>query len=218
MAALIAANVKVRHLGTNPQSLPQKGSTTIYQGAIVMCDSSGYAKPGATATGCVGVGVALDNGGLAAWTNSGADGASRVSFGEGVFGPFANSGTSIAVGDEGKDCYIVDDQTVHRTDGSGTRSPAGRIHSVTSEGVFVEMSSRIAREIANEYALLSGKSRVVNASYRHLMQHELEVFEIEHMQDVLRKGRIAMARCRYFTPKGRERHVLVCVADLAVKA
>lgn len=77
-------------------------------------------------------------------------------------------------------------------------------------------ADRIAREIANEYALLSGKSRVVNATYRHLMKHELEVFEIEHMQDVLRQGKIAMARCRYFTPKGRERHVLVCVADLEV--
>ena len=63
----------------------------------------------------------------------------------------------VADDDRGKDCYIVDDQTVHRTDGSGTRSPAGRIHSVTSEGVFVEMSSRIAREIAESQIVSTGQ-------------------------------------------------------------
>jgi hypothetical protein len=54
----------------------------------------------------------------------------------GVFS-YDNSGTSIALADVGKDCYVVDDASVHLTDGSGTRSLAGRIIGVDSMGVQV---------------------------------------------------------------------------------
>lgn len=37
-----------------------------------------------------------------------------------------------------KTAYIVDDQTVAATDGSGTRSPAGRILGIEADGVWVE--------------------------------------------------------------------------------
>ena len=41
-----------------------------------------------------------------------------------MFGPFANSasGDLITAAEVGSDCYIVDDQTVAKTNGSSTRS------------------------------------------------------------------------------------------------
>ena len=54
---------------------------------------------------------------------------------------FANSASAdaIALADVGADCYIVDDQTVALTNGSSTRSVAGKIHDVDSSGVWVDM-------------------------------------------------------------------------------
>ena len=53
---------------------------------------------------------------------------------------FANSAATdaITLADIGKDCFIVDDQTVAKTDGSGTRSRAGRVFDVDADGVWVE--------------------------------------------------------------------------------
>jgi hypothetical protein len=109
----------------------------IYAGALVMRSATGYATPGAAATGCVGLGRAaeqVDN-------TSGADGAKSVNIDRGIF-RFANSaaGDAIADADIGKECYIVDDQTVAKTDGGGTRSIAGRIFDVDSSGVWVEFA------------------------------------------------------------------------------
>jgi len=161
MAALTEGRVKTsRVLQSATQTSGQKGSTTIYQGGIVMLDSSGYARPGATATGMIGAGVALSNGGLDRWANTGADGASDVNYDEGIFGPFINSGggDALAAGDEGKPCYIVDDQTVAKTDNAGARSPAGRVHSVTTDGVYIEMSRNTGRQIAEEQVLSTGQA------------------------------------------------------------
>jgi hypothetical protein len=40
--------------------------------------------------------------------------------------------------DVGKQCYLVDDQTVAKTDGTNTRSPAGFVRDVDADGVWVE--------------------------------------------------------------------------------
>jgi hypothetical protein len=137
---------------------PQKGSSTIYAGGIVMLDSSGRALKGATATGCIGVGLALTNRDLDTYDNSsGADGALSVRFDEGIFlAKNSSAGDAIAAGDEGKPCYIVDDETVAKTDGSSTRSPAGRVFRVDSAGVWVQMSKAIGRQVAEEKAQVSG--------------------------------------------------------------
>ena len=47
------------------------------------------------------------------------------------------SGDLIAIADIGNDCYIVDDQTVAKTNGTNTRSVAGKVHDVDAEGVWV---------------------------------------------------------------------------------
>lgn len=106
-----------------------------YAGALVMRSATGYATPGATATGCIGLGrVAeyVDN-------TSGADGAVKVKIDRGIF-RYGNSAAAdeIANADIGTLCFIVDDATVAKTDGGGTRSTAGRVVEVDSSGVWVE--------------------------------------------------------------------------------
>lgn len=116
-------------------SLPVAASEKIYAGALVARDANGYATPGATATGLLGVGRAeaqADN-------SSGSAGDVSVDVRKGVF-KFDNSagGDEITAADIGSDCYIVDDATVAKTDGTGSRSKAGRVFDVESDGVWVK--------------------------------------------------------------------------------
>lgn len=108
-------------------------ATTIYAGAIVMRNASGYLRNGATATALVGVGRAEER-----VVNSGSAGDETVKYRAGVF-RFGNSasGDLIAIADIGKVCFVVDDQTVAKTNGTGTRSPAGFVDHVDSLGVWV---------------------------------------------------------------------------------
>lgn len=117
----------------NRLSFPQKAATTIYQNALVVLNA-GYAAPGSTATGLIAVGVATkqsDN-------SDGSDGDVSAEVESGVF-PFKNSASTdaIAQAQVGSDCYIVDDQTVAKTDGSSTRSKAGKVVAVDTNFVYV---------------------------------------------------------------------------------
>ena len=114
---------------------PVKAATKIYAGAIVAIDTTGNAVPGATALNLRAVGVAQ----ALADNSAGADGAIRVKVRRGVF-RFANSAgaDAITLANIGTDCYIVDDQTVAKTDGTGTRSVAGKVRDVDTQGVWVE--------------------------------------------------------------------------------
>jgi len=107
----------------------------IYKGALVAVNGSGYATPGATATTLVGLGRAdqtVDN-------TAGQNGDLNVRISRGIF-RFANSADADLIADDdiGKIAYIVDDATVALTNGSDTRSAAGRIFGVDSSGVWVE--------------------------------------------------------------------------------
>lgn len=134
MAALTAArNTKER--SGEVFDFPAAATTKIHQGSIVAL-SAGYAAPGATATGRIAVGRAeqtIDN-------TSGAAGAVSVPVKRGIF-KFGNSsaGDLIAQANVGADCYIVDDQTVALTNGGSTRSVAGKIVGVDSDGVWVQI-------------------------------------------------------------------------------
>jgi hypothetical protein len=110
-----------------------KASTKVWAGALTVLNA-GYAAGGTAATGLVAVGRAehfADN-------SAGANGDIKVRVRSGVF-QFANSASAdlIAVTEIGKDCYIVDDQTVAKTDGSATRSIAGKVQDVDAQGVWV---------------------------------------------------------------------------------
>ncbi len=49
----------------------------------------------------------------------------------------AGGADAITFDDIGATCYVVDDQTVALTNGTGTRSVAGKIHDVDAAGVWV---------------------------------------------------------------------------------
>ena len=70
----------------------------------------------------------------------GADGDQSVTSMGGIY-PFANSASADALtrADINSVCYIVDDQTVAKTNGGGTRSSAGIVYDVDSRGVWVEL-------------------------------------------------------------------------------
>ena len=116
-------------------SLPVAAGAVIHAGALVVANASGYVEPGATATGLAALGraeEAVDNSG-------GGDGAATVRVRRKKAFRFENDG-SIAQAALGRTCYIVDDQTVAATDGTGTRSAAGKVVDVDADGVWVEIN------------------------------------------------------------------------------
>lgn len=134
MAALSKDRNTKRKADNDLINFPVKAATTIYAGALVVNDA-GNAAPGRTALGLRALGRAEKN-----VANPGAAGAERVQIKRGTF-CFANStaGDAIALSEVGANCYIVDDQTVAKTDGSGTRSIAGIVRDVDASGVWVEI-------------------------------------------------------------------------------
>jgi hypothetical protein len=105
-----------------------------FAGAIAVLNASGFAEPATTATGKIALGRfnrEFDN-------TNGADGAATIEVERGCF-RFENSAAAdeITLTDIGQLCYLVDDQTVALTDGTGTRSVAGIIDDVDDNGVWV---------------------------------------------------------------------------------
>jgi hypothetical protein len=134
MTALTAARNTPERTGAI-LGFPVKGSTKAIQGGLAVLNA-GYAAPGTTATGLVALGrfeETVDN-------TAGADGALNVTVKAGTF-KFANSASAdlIAQADVGATCYIVDDQTVAKTNGSSTRSAAGKVVAVDADGVWVKL-------------------------------------------------------------------------------
>ena len=130
MTALTADRTTIEHAGPDYSSAVYQ-STIIYGGSIVCLNSTGYLVPGSTATGLVAVGRSneqVDN-------SAGSSGDLACSFRMGVFS-FGNSagGDEITIAEIGDVCFIVDDQTVAKTNGSGTRSPAGKIMGIDEWG------------------------------------------------------------------------------------
>ena len=114
-----------------------QAAVKIYDGAIVAMNSSGYATKGAVSATLKALGVAAaysDNSG-------GSAGDLKVKVKKGVF-RFGNSASSdaITLAEVGGNCYIVDDQTVAKTDGSAARSVAGVVMDVDSVGVWVKFA------------------------------------------------------------------------------
>src|SRR6185295_5352571 len=140
----LTAGKQVRSLtGGRDDYAPQKASTIVYAGGIVMLDSSGRAIPGATATGSIGVGLALPYRGLDRYDNSsGQDGDIKVRWDEGTF-CLVNSGSDpFLLSDQpGIIAYIEDDQTVGKT--STGKSVAGLFHHLDSDGVWVIMGKEV---------------------------------------------------------------------------
>ncbi|NSX04810.1 hypothetical protein [Cupriavidus gilardii] len=135
MTALTADRNTTFRAGTDFE-FPVTANTKIFAGAIVAIDSAtGLATKGATAATLRAVGIAqeqVDNTGQP-------DGANRVKVRRGVW-HVANSGGAdqLTLADVGADCYLVDDQTVAKTNGTDTRAVAGKVRDVDATGVWVE--------------------------------------------------------------------------------
>ena len=135
MAALTAARDTTEiSNGARHLILPVKGSTTIYQGALVALDASGYAVPGSKAATLTAAGRAEET-----VANNGAA-SIRVARGVFVFDNAADSG-KLTAAHVLKPCYIADDQTVTAT--AEGASVAGLVIRVDDAGVAVEIGRGI---------------------------------------------------------------------------
>ncbi|MVO16848.1 hypothetical protein [Parasedimentitalea huanghaiensis] len=119
---------------------PLAAAERLFVGAIAMRNAAGLLVAGQTAAGLVGIGCATaetDN-------RLGADSDLAAPYKPGTF-RYANSaaGDEVTAADIGSLAYVVDDQTVAKTNGGATRSPAGFIDNVDAQGVWVRFDEAL---------------------------------------------------------------------------
>ena len=110
-------------------SLP--AGVKVLGGTIAVLDNSNVLGMGATAATLTAVGVFRET-----VDNTAGTAAVGIDVETGIFGPFANSAAADLIEPKniGGTCYIVDNQTVAKTNGSSTRSKAGTIWHVQADG------------------------------------------------------------------------------------
>jgi hypothetical protein len=130
---------KITRFGTGDRNEPinkgLKANVTVYRGSLAVCDSSGYLKNAsvvATTDTCwgmierVGTGCAQIDG-APGITGGSTDGAVTVEIAQGTFWLGSSSGADLlSVATEGTTVYVYNETTVAATNGSNTRSIAGR--------------------------------------------------------------------------------------------
>lgn len=136
MAALTAGRNTPEKIG-DLREVPLDANAKVFQGGMVQIKANTYAGPGAATAANVTIGRAeetVDNTG-------GAAGDKKVRVRRGIF-RYANSsaGDLITRSEIGKTVYVVDDQTVAKTDNSSARPPAGKCFDVDAQGVWVEFA------------------------------------------------------------------------------
>jgi hypothetical protein len=137
MPAAIEARMTLRRDGRQ-YSAPVAASTLCLAGTIAALNASNQLVPMATSTTLRAVGVFEDT-----FDNSaGAAGAITATVHRNGWHRFANSASTdqITLSDVGSNCFAVDNQTVAKTNGSSTRSIAGVIRDVDSEGVWISFA------------------------------------------------------------------------------
>lgn len=117
-------------------SFPAKGGVLFYVGAIAAIDTAtGFLTKGASSTTLKGAGIVqeqIDN-------TAGTDGLVNVPLRRGLWRVANSAGADqLTLKDIGATAYIVDDQTVAKTDGTGTRSVAGIVRDIDPAGVWIE--------------------------------------------------------------------------------
>lgn len=134
MAALAAARNTPAALG-DIRRVPLPANGIVYQGGMVQINAAGYAAAASATAANVTIGRAEATVNNAGGVNS----ALSVDVRRGIF-RFANSaaGDLIARTEIGKTVYVVDDQTVAKTNNAGARPAAGICFDVDAQGVWVE--------------------------------------------------------------------------------
>ena len=126
MTALTADRVTPKRAGTD-RSVLLAANAKIFVGAIVVLNAARFAQPAGVGAGLLAVGRStsfVDNTG-------GADGALRAHVDAGTFLLNSAAGADlIGQADIGNLCYLVDDNTVAKTNGGGARSVAGVIFDI----------------------------------------------------------------------------------------
>jgi hypothetical protein len=117
-------------------SYPAKGGVKFFVGAIAAVDSAtGFMTKGAASTTLKSAGIVqeqIDN-------TSGVDAALNVPIRRGLWRVANSAGADqLTLKDVGANAYIVDDQTVAKTNGGATRSIAGIVRDIDPAGVWVE--------------------------------------------------------------------------------
>jgi len=116
-------------------AVPVAAAVKIYAGSLVAISATGYATPGAVATTLRYLGKAeeyVDN-------SAGAAGAKTVNVRRKKAFKFKNHAADLIVqADLNNTCYIVDDETVAKTNGTATRSAAGKVIGIDTDGVWIE--------------------------------------------------------------------------------
>lgn len=135
MATLTAARNTVEKLGGDIREIPLPANGIIYAGSIVQISAAGYAVKGAATAANVSIGRAeetVDNTG-------GANSAKSIRVKRGIF-RFKNSASADLIGrtEIGRTVFVVDEETVAKTDNSSARPAAGTCFDVDALGVWVE--------------------------------------------------------------------------------
>lgn len=116
-------------------AVPVATGKVCFAGGLACANASGFATPGAVATTLTYLGrfdETVDN-------TLGADGAVDVLVRRKAAFKWKNSGSdAVTQASLGKVCYIVDDETVAATSATGTRSAAGVVIELDTDGVWVE--------------------------------------------------------------------------------
>lgn len=136
MAALTAARNTPAALG-DVREVPVLANAKLFQGGMVQIAASGFAVAATATAANVTIGRAEES-----VDNTGGDnGAKTVRVRRGIF-RFANSaaGDAITRAEIGKTVYVVDDQTVAKTNNAGARPAAGICFDVDAQGVWVEFA------------------------------------------------------------------------------
>lgn len=145
--ALTKGRKTPRKAGGGLHNMPVAATAVCFTGGLAIL-AAGFARAGRLGQGADNTAKAADaltyraiGIFLADVTGGAADGDKRADIQEGVF-LFKNSasGDAIAQADVGKPCYIIDDETVAKTNPNSVRAYAGTVHEVTSEGVWVDVS------------------------------------------------------------------------------
>lgn len=114
--------------------VPMAANAKIHAGALVVANATGFAASGSTAATLTYIGRAeqfADNTG-------GADGDKTVLVRRNKAFRWKNSGADpVTQAELLKPCYIVDDETVAKTNGGNTRSAAGKVIQIDADGVWV---------------------------------------------------------------------------------
>lgn len=130
---MLAKARETKKRGGDRLSLPVLAGAIIYKGALVVLEGTACNK-GHTDTGLVALGVAENS-------VSNPDGGNDVLVDirrDGLFHFKNDDADPITIADLNTECFIKDDETVSKTNGTNTRSVAGIIRDVADGGVWIE--------------------------------------------------------------------------------